>query len=167
MTRTERAKDYVDSLIGPGAIAFTTMRAGVDLGVQRPREWGQDVPGAVVRLGSTYAEYAITETLEHGFALGLHEDNRYFWSGKHGIAARLAYAASSTVLARHDDGSRSLSFSAIGGAASGALLARTWQPYSTTSLPDGAVSFGITMGIRLGMNIAREFSPRVMGRLLR
>lgn len=80
--------------------------------------------------------------------------------------ARLTYVLSSTVLARHDDGSRSVSISVISGAAASGFLSRGWQPRSTTTAGDGAVSFGLTMGFRAGMNVAREYLPARFSKFL-
>ena len=166
MTRTGRAAYYVSQIAGPDAFFETAVQAGIYQGADRPREYGQGSEGYALRFGSLYGQRVIAESFENGFALGLHEDNRYFASGEHALARRIAYAAASTLLARHDDGSRGPAISAIGGTAVGAFVSRTWAPRSTTTLGDGAVEFGISMGLRFGFHLAQEFSPRVLGRLL-
>jgi hypothetical protein len=130
-----------------------------------PHEWGQGAEGFGRRYGSGYAQRIVGQTIENGLAFGLDEDNRYFRSGKTGIG-RLGYAITSAFLARHDDGSRFISISAIGGAAGGAFISRAWQPRSTTSMGDGARSFGISIGVRVGLNVAREFLPHRIGKFL-
>ena len=65
----------------------------------------------------------------------------------------------STLLARHDNGNTYFSFSRMGGAAGAAFISREWQPRSTTTAGDGAVSFGISMGSDVGFNVVREFWP--------
>ena len=100
-----------------------------------------------------------------GLSSALHEDNRYFNSGKTGVWSRTAYALSSGILARHDDGKRYVSISQIGGVAAGAFLSRLWQPPSQSSAGDGAVSFGITMGSNIGFSVVKEFLPD-LGRAL-
>ena len=159
MTRTVRAAYYVRSIVGPEAFLYSAVRAAGEQAINRPREYGQGAEGFGLRMGSNYAERVIGQTFEHGFALGRHEDNRYFASGRRGLGRRLVYAFGSAFIARHDDGSRGLSLSVLGGTAVGAFVSRTWQPHSTTSLADGAVSFGITYGLRVVFNVAREFAP--------
>jgi len=114
-----------------------------------------------MRMGSAYGGFFIGQTIQHSVAFGLHEDNRYFALRRGGFAHRLGYALSSTVLARHDNGSRWISISGIGGAAGGAFISRAWQPPSTASAGDGAVAFGVTMAGRAGLNVLREFVPRL------
>jgi hypothetical protein len=166
MTRSERAATAIASFTSPTPYFYTAIRAGINQGIDRPKEWGQGVEGYSLRYGSIYGEYFISQFFEQAVAYKLHEDNRYFGSGKRNVAARFAYAVSSALLARHDDRSRWPSISAIGGAATAAFVSRTWQPRSATTWGDGAVSFGLTIGTRMGINVLREFSPRLFGRWL-
>jgi hypothetical protein len=78
----------------------------------------------------------------------------------------LGYAIASSFVARHDNGSRHFSWSAVGGPAAGAFISRLWQPDSSRNLGDGAVSFAITEAIRVGFNVGREFAPHFVRRLL-
>src|SRR5258708_30751159 len=97
-------------------------------------------------MGNAYAEDVIRGTLQFGVSAALHEDNRYFVSRETGFLKRTKYAVMSTFLARHDNGSRSFSFSRIGGTAGSAFISRAWQPPSPTTAGDGARTFGFTMG---------------------
>ncbi|HXJ41068.1 MAG TPA: hypothetical protein VNH18_17430 [Bryobacteraceae bacterium] len=164
LTGSERATLYAYSLFGPKAFVFSAAQAGFNQLRNSPREWGQGAEGYGRRYGSAYAQHVINATVANGIAFGLHEDNRYFKSGKTGMG-RVGYAITSAFLARHDDGSRFISVSAIGGTAAGAFISRTWQPPSTSSMGSGAVSFGLGMGVRMGTNVALEFLPRRMERL--
>jgi hypothetical protein len=165
MTRSERAAHYLHALFGSEAFVLSAARAGVGQLRNSPHEWGQGAEGFGSRYGSAYAQRIIGQTIENGLALGLNEDNRYFRSGKHGIG-RLGYAVTSVFLARHYDGTRYISFSAIGGAAGSAFISRAWQPRSISSMGSGARSFGIGMGVRVGLNIGREFLPNWIGKFL-
>ncbi len=165
MTLRERAAHYAHSLFGPEAFLFSAASAGIGQLRDSPHEWGQGAEGFGRRFGSGYAHRIVGQTIENGLALGFHVDNRYFLSGKNGIG-RLGYAITSAFLARHDDGSRFISISAIGGAGGSAFISRAWQPRSIASMGDGATSFGISMGVRVGLNVAREFLPHKVGKFL-
>jgi hypothetical protein len=167
MTRTERAAEYAKSLAWPQAFLYSAAGAAVGQAADRPHEWGQGARGFGLRMGSGYGGRVIGMTFESAFALGLHEDNRYFVSGRPRIAGRLVYALSSTFLARHDNGSRVFSLSGFGGNAMGSFVPRTWQPRSTTSLADGAMAFGLTYAARAGINVVREFAPPLIARVFR
>lgn len=167
MTLSERLVYGLRSVTGPVAFLRTALRAAVNQGLDSPKEWGQGDEAFARRFGSAFAERIISQSLQQGAALALHEDNRYFRSGEHGFKRRLGYAVASSFLARHDDGARHISISGIGGVAGEAFIARAWQPRSTGSAGDAALAFGTAMATRVGINTAREFLPRVLTRLLR
>ena len=166
MTRSERVAFAMNSMFGPAAFLSAGARAGFNQLDDSPKEWRQGAKGYGRRYGDAYGEFFISQSIEHATSIVLHEDNRYFASGEHGFGRRLKYAIASTFLARHDNGSRVFSFSAIGGAAGSVFISRAWQPRSTTTAGDAAVAFGLEIGARAGLNVAREFLPR-FGRFLR
>jgi hypothetical protein len=167
MTRSERLVNAANGVLSPSAFFYTAVQAAVTQGTGQPEEWGQGARGFARRFGSGYAGRFIGQSVEQGIAFGLHEDNRYFASGEREFSHRLAYALSSTILARHDDGTRHISISGIGGAAAGSFLTRPWQPPSTGSASDAAVSLGLTFAVRAGLNVAREFGPAFLAKVLR
>jgi hypothetical protein len=166
MTLNERIAYAVKSVTGPKAFLFTGVRAGLNHWRDEPPEWGQGAAGYGRRYGSAYEQLAVRQGLLLSSALILHEDNRYFASGEQGFGRRLRYAISSAFLARHDDGSRHLSLSEIGSTAGAAFISRAWQPPSTNTAGDGAISFGFSMAARVGFNTVREFLPRRLARFL-
>ena len=166
MTRSERVGFAINSMLGPAAFLDSAARAGINHLEDTPKEWQQGARGYGRRYGSAYGELFIGQSIEHATSIVLHEDNRYFASGERGFGRRLKYAIASTFLARHDNGTRSFSFSGIGGAAGAVFISRAWQPRSTTTAGDAAVSFGLELGTRAGLNVVREFLPR-FGRFLR
>jgi hypothetical protein len=162
MTTSERLVNDLDSVASPEVFLFVAARAGIGQAMERPKEW-RGAEGFGWRLADDYSRHFIAQVLQRGPDHLLHYDNRYFASGKQGFAPRLGYALSSTLLARRTDGSRTVAYTAIGGAAGAAFISRAWQPRSTTSAGDAAVSFGIMMGVRAAINVAREFTPRLRG----
>jgi hypothetical protein len=159
MTNSERFRNYLVRITGPQFFITAAATAGIRQAEGTPKEWGGGAEGYGKRFGNAYAQHFIRGTLEYGVSAALHEDNRYFKSGQTGFFRRTKYAVVSTLLARHDNGNQSFSFSRIGSAAGAAFISRTWQPRSTTSAGDGAISFGISMGSDIGFNVFREFWP--------
>jgi len=159
MTRSERFRDYLIRVAGPQPFITAAAAAGISQAEGTPKEWAGGAEGYGKRIGSAFAQHFIRGTLEYGVSAALHEDNRYFVSGQTGFFRRTKYAIVSTLLARHDNGDQSFSFSRIGSAAGATFISRAWQPRSTTSAGDGAVSFGISVGSDIGFNIFREFWP--------
>lgn len=166
ITRTERAADYVRSLTGLHAFLYAGALAGIDQARDHPHEWGEGHLGYERRFGNDLATHIISTSFQHGFALWFGEDNRYFPSSSHNAGARLGYAITSPLLARHSNGSRSISKSAIAGVAAAALISEIWQPRSTSNLGNAGRSIGLTFAFRAGLDLAREFAPRAFGGFL-
>jgi hypothetical protein len=165
MTQAERNRLYFKTMVNPFGFVKTAFSAGIDQANDKPEEWEQGASGYGKRFANILGQYSIQRTVTYGLGSALHEDNRYFNSGKKGFWPRTGYALTSGILARHDDGSRHFSISQVGGVAAGAFLARVWLPPSQSSAGDGAVSFGITMGSNAGFGIVKEFLPD-LGRAL-
>jgi len=165
LTQGERSSLYLKTMVNPLGYIKVGFSAGIDQWKDKPVEWEQGASGYGKRYANILGQYSIQRTVTFGLASALHEDNRYFNSGKKGFWPRAVYALSSGVLARHDDGRRHVSISELGGVAAGAFLSRAWQPPSQHSAGDGAVSFGISMANNLGFSVVKEFLPD-LGRVL-
>ena len=163
ITHTERAADYIRSLTGAEAFIYSGALAGFDQWKHHPKEWGEGTLGYSRRFGDRMAANIIGESFQHGFALGLGEDNRYFYSSSHNIGQRFGYALTSPFLARHPTGRRTLSLSAIGGVAAGSLIQQAWQPPSTWPIRNAARSFALTFIFRAGFDVLKEFAPKRLG----
>lgn len=159
LTQPERTRNYLKTMANPLGYLKAGFSAGIDQFNDKPSEWEQGASGYGKRFVSIVGQYSIQRTVTLGLDSILHEDNRYFNSGKKGVWPRTGYAVASGLLARHDDGTRHLSISQIGGVAAGAFLSRSWQPPSQHSAGDGAVSFGISMASNMGFSVVKEFLP--------
>jgi hypothetical protein len=159
MTRSERFRNYLVGIAGPESILRAAASAGISQASNTPKEWGGGAEAYGERVGNAFAQHVIRGTLQYGASAALHEDNRYFVSGEKRFFRRTKYAVMSAFLARHDNGSRSFSFSRIGSAAGTSFISRAWQPRSSTTAGDGAVNFGITMGSDIASYVFREFWP--------
>jgi hypothetical protein len=159
MNQQERTRLYYKTMINPLSFVKAGFSAGLDQWADKPSEWEQGASGYGKRYANILGQYSIQRTVTFAVSSLLHEDNRYFNSGKKGIWPRLGYSFSSGVLARHDDGSRHFSVSQTGGVAAGVFLSRFWLPPSQSSAQDGAVSFAITTGSNIGFGVLKEFLP--------
>ena len=159
LTQKERTQIYFKTMVNPFGYAKAAFSAGVDQWKDKPEEWEQGASGYGKRFANIVGQYSIQRTATYGLASLLHEDNRYFNSGKKGFWPRAGYAVCSAFLARHDDGSRAISISQLSGVSTGAFLARVWLPPSQNSAKDGAVSFGLTMGSNAAFSVVKEFIP--------
>lgn len=159
MTQGERNRLYLKTMTNPLMYLKAGFSAGIDQWNDKPFEWQQGMSGYGKRYGNILGQYCIQRSVTFGLSSLLHEDNRYFNSGKQGVWKRTGYALSSGVLARKDDGSRHVSISQLGGVAAGAFLSRYWQPPSQSAASNGAISFGISMASNIGFGVVKEFLP--------
>ena len=164
LTQSERTTLYLKSLVNPWSFAKAAASGGIDQLHNKPLEWGQGWGAYGQRFANIEGQYTIPKTVTYLISSPLHEDNRYFGSGKHGFWPRVEYAVASSVLARHDDGKRHLSVSQLGGVAAGAFLARLWLPPSQSSGAEAAASFGITMAGNTAVTVVKEFLPAILHR---
>ena len=118
LTQQERTHLYLKTMINPLGYFKAGLSTGIDQWKDKPSEWEQGASGYGKRFANILGQYSIQRTVTFGVSSVLHEDNRYFNSGKKGLWQRAGYALVSGILARHDDGSRHLSVSQLGG----------WQP---------------------------------------
>jgi hypothetical protein len=162
LTQAERNHLYFSTMINPLSFARCAFSAGIDHANDKPEEWEQGASGYGKRFANILGQYSIQRTVTYGLGSVLHEDTRYFNSGKQGFWPRTGYALSSGILARHDDGTRHFSISQVGGVAAGAFLSRTWLPPNQHSAGDAAVSFGITMASNIGLGVMKEFLPDLL-----
>jgi hypothetical protein len=166
-TQGEKADKYLKSLVNPWGAVKVAFSSGLDQWRNKPEEWRQGWDAYGKRAANIEGQYAVQKTVTYLISAPLHEDNRYFGSGKHSFWPRIQYALLSSILARHDDGKSYVSVSQLGGVAAGAFVARAWLPPSQSSAGDAAVSFGISMLNNAGVALAKEFLPDLLRRTYR
>ena len=159
ITHSEQLRHYLTGAFGPKALNKTAASAGIMQLRNAPKEWGRNPAGYGSRFGSAFAQHFIRGTLQYGASAALHEDNRYLPSGKKGFWKRTGYAASSTFLARRDNGKRRFSFSKIGSAGGAGFISRAWLPSSIATASAAASSCGLIIAFDAGSNMFREFWP--------
>jgi hypothetical protein len=165
LSQRERTRIYWKTMVNPITYLKAASSAGLDQWNDKPEEWQQGAAAYGKRFANIVGQYSIQRSVTFVLSSGLHEDNRYFNSGKSNFWSRTGYALESGLLARHDDGSRHPSVSQLAGVAAGAFISRLWLPPSQHSTGDAAISFGITMASNMGFGVVKEFLPDV-GRAL-
>src|SRR5213595_608164 len=108
LTQKERTQLYLRTMVNPLGYLKAGFSAGIDQWKDKPSEWEQGGSGYGKRFANILGQYSIQRTVTFGLGSALHEDNRYFNSGKKELWSRTGYAAASGILARHDDGSQHL-----------------------------------------------------------
>lgn len=165
LTPSERLRLYLKATFGPKAIVMAGFSGGMSQWTNTPKEWGQGGIAYGDRVANSFAKHVLQETIEHGAAAALHEDNRYFRSEDTGAWKRSRHAIISVVLARNEAGGEHFAYSRVGGVLSSAFISRLWQPPSTYSAGDALINFGLTMASDVGWNFFHEFWPDLRSRL--
>ena len=162
LSQAERNRLYFKSMMNPLSFVRVAASAGLDQAKDKPDEWEQGASGYGKRFANIFGQYSIQRTVTYGLSSALHEDNRYFNSGRKRFWPRTGYALESGILARRDDGTRRFSISQIGGVAAGAFVARAWLPPSQASVEEGFISLGITTATNIGFSVVKEFLPDIV-----
>lgn len=159
LTEKERFDWYLLDTGGPVPLLGEALAAGVSQWRTVPPEWGEGWNAYGERFGSNLAYNGIRQTITYGTSVVFHEDNRYFFSHKHGFWERTGYATLSTVTARHPDGLRAFSVSSVVGIIGASAISSTWGPPSWKGMENISRNAGISLICTAGFNIVREFLP--------
>src|SRR5215831_20359133 len=92
LTQRERTHLYLQTMVNPLGFAKAGFSAGIDQWNDKPEEWQQGAAGYGRRFANILGQYSIQRTATFGIASLLHEDNRYFNSGRKGFWSRTRYA---------------------------------------------------------------------------
>ncbi len=158
-TGRQKFHDYVMSTVGVTPLLGEAINAGITLGLDHPVEWGQGWSGYGKRLGNNLAYNSIRTTVTYPVAMLLHEDNRYFGSGKERIADRIGFAVTSPFRTRRPNGRYSFSFSTATGIVTANVATNAWAPPSWRGPGMVAKNIGISYAGIAGLNVFREFVP--------
>lgn len=161
LTASERWRLYLRSAFGPAAIARSILAGAITQGTDTPKEWGGGAKAFGERIGSSFAQHIVRKSTETAAEMALHEDNRYIRSTETGFWKRSKHAVASVFVARNEAGGEHFAYSRFGSAAGAAYISRIWQPHSTNSSGDEAVSFGLTIATDIGGNFIHEFLPSI------
>jgi hypothetical protein len=164
MDAHQRLNTYLKDLVSPVSFLRSGASAGFGQWRDRPKEWGEGGRGFGKRFASAYAQHIATATLIYGAGSILHEDNRYLRMAEGDKKNRLAYALESSVLARHDDGTRHVSISKLVAVTGAAFIARSWQPHDSRTVKGALESVAVTMSVSAGFDVMREFLPDLFHR---
>lgn len=159
-----RLRSYIEDTVGPSTILREGAAAGIGQAKNSPPEWGGGVEGYAKRFGSDMAELAVRNSIAYPLAAALHEDHRYFASGKTSVRGRFWHAALSPFEARRPDGSVGFSYSNVAAVAGASIISRAWAPPSWDTPGNAVADFGLTLAGEAAFNVFREFLPDFLHR---
>jgi hypothetical protein len=146
---------------GPRGIAGSAAWAGFLQAIDSPEEWEQGAKGYGKRFASSMGASAIYCVLAFGLDSTLHQDPRYFRSGKTGFWRRARHAVRGTFLTRKDGGGETLAIWRFGSDYGSAFLSNEWYPDRLNTVGLGLLQGTAQVGLDLGTNLGKEFWPDI------
>jgi len=151
-----RFKRYVNSTVGPFALARQVAGAGIATWRNSPEEWGGQWEGFGKRVASNFGKNLIKQTTIYGLDSALKLDSHYYRSKK-GAGYKIKNALLSPVTARNSRGKRVIGVPRLVGTYTGSIVAaEAWYP-DRYDWKDGVRSGTISLGIGAAYNLFKEF----------
>lgn len=163
----DKLKVHVKRVIQPSNFLKSAAGGGIQHLRNTPREWGQGAEGYGKRVGSSLAFGASKNMVQFALDSTLHEDPRYFPTGKQGVKQRAIYAALQAVRCRTDSGRTRFAYSRVGSALSAGFISNVWEPDRVATVPQAFVRGAESIGLDAASDIVKEFWPDIKKRLRR
>ena len=153
----ERFDKYVSGTFGPTAFVGPVVSATYRQFRKRPEEWEKTGSGFAKRFGDSFGRQFINNSITYGLDEALKLDSHFYPSVKRDFKSKFSNAVISAFTARTPSGKRVIGVPKIVGTYSSAIIAdEVWMP-NRFNYKDGLRSGTISMGIRVGLNLFREF----------
>lgn len=156
-TKAARFKRYASDAFGVPALIGSAFGATVSQIGDDPPEWKKNAGGFGKRFASSYGTNAIRNTVSYGLSEAFKLDNRFEKSGQQNFGKRLKHVFLGSYTTRAKNGKRLPDFPFVTGTYTAAIIANeTWMP-DRFSYKDGLRDGTVSLGIRFGVNLLREF----------
>jgi len=167
LTTGQKFKLVALGTFDPIEYPYVGVLAGIDQAENSDPSYGQGFKGYAKRYGAAFAD-----TTVENFMVGavipsvLHEDPRYFQSGKGGFWHRAGYAATRMIITRTDSGKHQFNYAEWAGSAAAAAISVTYHPTQDRTAANAA-NIWVTQlwGDALSYEI-KEFWPDIKRKLL-
>lgn len=125
-------------------------------------EYGDGWEGFGRRLGRRAGQYQLQTALYHASASVLGTDSAYRRCTCTGVARRLGYALSRTVVTRTRSGTTVPNAAYLGGVFGGAAIAtEAWYPDRYRASAEGLRTGAVQVGVTTAVNVIQEFGPEL------
>jgi hypothetical protein len=165
LTARGKFSHYLRSTYGPASFGYSFAGSWINQARDTVPEWGQGMEGYGKRFGSSYGQKVVKDSIRLGLVEMLHEDPRYFASGRSGIWQRTEYAIGQTFISHKDSGGTRLAYSRFLSGFAASYVAHQWYPDAYHTTGDYLVGGGISFGLDVAKNVWSEFWPDVRRRL--
>jgi hypothetical protein len=161
LTPKQKLRLGLKTLLDPTTFAAVGITAGIQQSTNSYYQYGQGAEGFAKRFGAAYATAAndllITTVLAGSV---LHQDPRYFYSGRGTRAQRAWYAFKSAFLTKGDNGTWQPPYSGLIGSIASAEISQGYYPGSRTQYTLLGRSLLFHFAGQVGVNLAQELLLR-------
>lgn len=156
-SKEARFKRYASDAFGVPALIGATFGATINQIDNNPPEWRKTVGGFSKRFASSYGTNVVRNTVSYGLSEAFKLDNRFERSGQKNFGKRLKHVFVSSYTTRKRNGRRVPDFPYVTGTYTASIIANeAWYP-KRYSYKDGLRDGTISLGVRFGINLLREF----------
>ncbi len=129
LTTRQKFKLVALGTFDPVEYPYVGLLAGISQAEDSDPSYGQGFKGYAKRYGAAFADTTVENFMVGAvFPSLLHQDPRYFQSGKGGFLHRAGFAAARIFVTRTDSGKRQFNYSEWAGSAIAAALSTTYHP---------------------------------------
>jgi len=166
LTSGQKFKLVALGTFDPIEFPYVAILAGVDQAENQDPSYRQGFKGYAKRYGVGFADTTVENFMVGAIVPSiLHEDPRYFQSGKGGFWHRSGYALSRMVITRTDSGKKQFNYAEWAGSAAAAAISVTYHPAADRSAGNAAnVWVSQLWGDALSYEI-KEFWPDIKRKL--
>jgi hypothetical protein len=167
LTTAEKFKVTARTTFDPVEYLWIGALAGIGQAENSEPSFGQGAAGYAKRYGMQFADGAIENFMSKAiFPSLLHQDPRYFQSGKGSFLRRVRYAASRIVITRSDAGKTQFNYSEIFGAAVAASISTfTYHPRDERDVRSAIDVWATQMSFDALGYVVIEFWPDIRRKL--
>ena|SRR5437879_2101031 len=157
LTSAEQFQHYLDRTYGWQTMSWLATDTALDHLRSRP-EWGRGPGGFGCQYASAFGRRLISNSVELGVGLVLHEDTRFHLSQRRGFLTRMKYAMTHAFLDSVPGGKFEPAYARFAAVTSGALITPAWHQ---RSLSASGFFEDFTFGMlgQLQNSLLNEFSP--------
>ena len=169
LTAAEKFKVTARSSFDPVTFFWHASIAGIGQAQDSEGGYGQGAEGYAKRFASNFADGTIENfTTQAVFPSLLHQDPRYYQSGKGGVARRILYAVSRIAVTRTDSGHSQINYSEfLGSSTAAAISTYSYHPRGDRNLLNTTSVWGSEVGYDTLNNLVKEFWPDIRRKLHR
>jgi hypothetical protein len=145
------------SLTDPIFFARAAVWAGIRQAANTP-DYGQGTEGYAKRFGAGTADAAVEDLVGNAILPSLlHQDPRYFYQGDGTKKSRAWHAIRAPFVTPADNGKMQPNYSTWGGLLAASAISLAYVPDSNRNAGYVFKSFGVGMGLHVGIGVAQEF----------